>query len=1055
MTNCFELNGKQLIFLDIETSNEQLDFTVDTSELVELWAYNPSTKETFHRFVRISHPLSEFTKRFCKWITQEDIDWWVSPEKAIQDFSSFVWNSSQIILVGHNLEKFDVAVLKKYDNIFGFSKVAYLDTMHLFFLLYPWLASYTVEDLYKNFVNDDYHEQHRALQDSIDEAELFEKCLTYESIKSYYATNWKSLDVLWVIRWKNRTSIKNNTVKWWMENDQAEWITTLGNHIFWERHETLNQIYEFIDIVIWQANTLEYHKLKKWNIFKTFFPKFEFNNLKNSKYNYDQDPLVTTQEEINKIYESVLPEWMSSRISQLQIIQWINEYLNNNQSKKWIGIEAWTGVWKTFSYLIPWLQYVNQNPNYKLFVSTYTKILQNQIMDKDINPIAKHFKNVSYAHLKANSNWIDLNKLPLKSKNHTLYHIILRHRIYRWSYYIDDIHYWIQKYLQNITKLPLSEIIYNPLEVYNKWDLNKDFWFKWHFQHTLHNNNVFVVNHAFIASQFGNYIKDSISGFYEPKETILPFKSIVLYDEWHNVEHVTRDYFTLDYSLDTFRKIEEWIQQNITGGGVIYKYISEIINNANELSSINNPIIKERVTDLEFFCEKFYNRRWDQVSDTSKIKLKNVIDSFSTSILHCLSLAEIKLKNVIDSFSKSNLHRLSLAEIKKLREKYEINEVTFKKQELVEHYFSSKKNDTLSLYMKISYDNVRIISKFIKDLDAKYENILSLIDDNSKKEELSITNYVSRNISLIQKYYEYWCNLVSTRKPSNNNYVISWYVCFNKWLESVTNFWFRCIPINLTSFKPLISDKNIFLSATLLDYSGKQSFIMNEMIWFDNEQKTLFDILPIIKSPFKYNDQRNITYADINSNANIDTIFQEKINITLSKIREYWWRTLILTTNSKIKDQIANQLSDKLSSEWYLIKKHQSGSMSSKSNRQNVEMLRINPKTVLIWSKSYMEWVDVAWDNLQLVILWNLPYLPPTAFLEYMNELPRYRTIDQSRKYVYHFYCSILFRQSIWRLIRSMNDTWEILILDPRINQPSWSFFRHYLDWEELKLVNY
>lgn len=51
-------------------------------------------------------------------------------------------------------------------------------------------------------------------------------------------------------------------------------------------------------------------------------------------------------------------------------------------------IEAPTGVGKSLSYLVPSLMYLDNNPKEKIFISTENKMLQDQLLEKDI-PLAK------------------------------------------------------------------------------------------------------------------------------------------------------------------------------------------------------------------------------------------------------------------------------------------------------------------------------------------------------------------------------------------------------------------------------------------------------------------------------------------------------------------------------------------------------------------------------------------------------------------------------------------------------------------------------------------
>ena len=51
------------IFLDIETTNEHLDFNIDHSTLIEIGLYDPEKGREFQSFFHYGNTLSEFTKR--------------------------------------------------------------------------------------------------------------------------------------------------------------------------------------------------------------------------------------------------------------------------------------------------------------------------------------------------------------------------------------------------------------------------------------------------------------------------------------------------------------------------------------------------------------------------------------------------------------------------------------------------------------------------------------------------------------------------------------------------------------------------------------------------------------------------------------------------------------------------------------------------------------------------------------------------------------------------------------------------------------------------------
>lgn len=125
-----------------------------------------------------------------------------------------------------------------------------------------------------------------------------------------------------------------------------------------------------------------------------------------------------------------------------------------------------------------------------------------------------------------------------------------------------------------------------------------------------------------------------------------------------------------------------------------------------------------------------------------------------------------------------------------------------------------------------------------------------------------------------------------------------------------------------------------------------------------------------------------------------------------------------------------------------MVLKHESWTVNTKGNQQKIKALIDNPRTVLVGSKSYMEGVDIAGDNLSLVLLWKLPFLPPRPWIHYQNNKPVYRR--QHPQFVYHFLCGLVFKQAIGRLIRTEKDTWEVLILDARILDQFGQFFQDF-----------
>jgi ATP-dependent DNA helicase DinG len=112
------------------------------------------------------------------------------------------------------------------------------------------------------------------------------------------------------------------------------------------------------------------------------------------------------------------------RNEQNQMAQAVWQSLNNKQH---LLVEAGTGVGKTLAYLLPTALWIKQTGK-KALVSTYTKILQNQIINKDI-PILKEAlgfskhdkdKEISCAVIYGQDNYVCLRRLD-STLNHGLF----------------------------------------------------------------------------------------------------------------------------------------------------------------------------------------------------------------------------------------------------------------------------------------------------------------------------------------------------------------------------------------------------------------------------------------------------------------------------------------------------------------------------------------------------------------------------------------------------------------------------------------------------------
>lgn len=957
----------KFFFLDIETNSNNIEFDKDNQEIIQIWIFNSESNEKFNRNINIWKPISENIKRLT-WITDNDLKEWVNLETALNDAINFLWDTEETVIVWHNLEDFDLYLLWKNDK--RFLEYKYIDTLHLFLFFYPWLKSYTVQELYKRFINSEYSENHQALQDSIDEYELFTKTMNIDFLSEYYKKNWKDISF-----------VKNLIKKY-----------------DWELNKNCFDV-NFIDNILSNIKLDEYILTKNKMLHKRFFNYNDINLEERSKVL--QQPVLTynkvSTEEIEDFYNSFIKKTKNSvRSEQLAMMKHIKDVLNRDNEN--LFIEAWTWTWKTFWYLLPAIKFVQKNidnKRLKIFIATYTKVLQNQIIEKDAVLLKKEFPDVNIELLKATSEWIALWNTPFKWQ-HSLRDLALWNRLYWWNFYVSDIHYPLQ-----------LKIWSDKLKSYMAWDwedteLDRTYWYRWKLEHQLHTWNIFIINQAFLTTRFNPIIKNKYTWIIENKEK--PpikiddyFEAFLFVDEWHNRESAVREYFTLDYTKKQFDNVINFF--NFSSNFNIVSYVNRHIDSAKtalELES-ESPKNLHTIATLENEIE--------QLEFIKRYLTKRIVSSENKEIFD-------KYNKFLSDFPSSRFYKVACDDITQLRNQwYDTTVAEYDRLSFNDRYKSTYFSDFLSYSFQTINDLYTEIARITKK-ETKYFNML---------------------IYWFVKYFYIWTSLLSN---DDNDYFFDSLVELPETWYEAKNFWFKAIPIHLKRWTQLLNYSlwNVVLSATLFD-KNKESYVLREI--FDKK----FNYAKIQKypAPFDYKNQRNI-YAVNSLDKNVLESHMHKF------IEKYWWRTLILTTTLAEKRRLAKLCKDRYEKDGISVLMHKSWTLDSSTNQKNVQCLRDNPKTILIWSKSYAEWVDVPWDNLKLVVIDRLPFLPPVPFIKFQDNKRK----SKWNNYVYKFLCSINFRQSLWRLIRTKTDSWDILILDRRILESSWQFFRDYIEWENI-----
>jgi Rad3-related DNA helicase len=146
------------------------------------------------------------------------------------------------------------------------------------------------------------------------------------------------------------------------------------------------------------------------------------------------------------------------------------------------------------------------------------------------------------------------------------------------------------------------------------------------------------------------------------------------------------------------------------------------------------------------------------------------------------------------------------------------------------------------------------------------------------------------------------------------------------------------------------------------------------------------------------------------------------------------WNTLVLLTSFAVikKIYVANNLILKKSwinlyaqSIWW-------------SKMKQIIKFKENPNnSILLWTDSFWEWIDIPWWDLKYLIIHKFPFQVPSD--------PIFQARSAFFKDSFSEYsipkAILKLKQWFWRLIRTKSDKWIVILLDDRISSSWWNKF--------------
>lgn len=845
-----------IICFDLETTwtNPKTDKIIEIA-MIKLREDNFEIIDSYNSFINPEIPIPTVISSITN-IFDEDVSLAPKIQEIKQEILDFIWNN---ILLWHNVD-FDINFL--IENWINVERNLKIDTFFIANFLNFRNESLNLEMLCKHY-KIEISWFHRAINDTKATAELFAKMLN--------EFNWYSSEKISLIKYIFDLSSDLNVKIMW----RFLGLDNLQNLSFWD----------FETII-----------LKKVWVFK--IPEI-LNEFKQT----DLDKI--------DILDYFKDLWnLEKRDNQFKMAEKVFESLDKNKK---IVIEAPTWLWKSFAYLIPSIIYA-KNIWEKVYVSTNTKTLQDQLFEKDLKFLkAKLWQYFFYTKLKWKSNYLSLKWF--------FDYILL------WDLEYKDVSFFskISLWLLETDFWELDELSFFPQEYYLKNELTSDrfnfekaknIYLDYEFlekaRKSIDFSDLVIINHSLLFSDLEN------------ENSILWSLQNIIIDEAHNIEDNITEVLKRRYNFKNFVEVLAKIEKILT------------IKDVNKLEFL---VKKDNIFSKLDLVEDFWN---------TYIARKTLADQAYKTVLIWKDFYEEF--DFSDLLKKINLEIIWISDFLKTQENYDFS------REI--------------LYFENVLDVLNVIFK----------------SDNSDS-KIKILNF-SENYWL---YFEY--------------------TVLSPWDYLKNNFWDKISTCVLTS--ATLSINNSF------DYLKN---ILN-LEWFDFLK---------FYSDFDYKSQSTLFIpTDLwnikNSSQSISNFLKEFYEIV-------WWNTLTLFTSFASIKSIYVENSINLKKMWINLLAQSIWWSKTKILNQFLEKPN---ESIILWTDSFWEWVDITWWKLKYLIIYKLPFQVPTD--------PIFQARSKAFKDPFLEYsipkAIIKLKQGFWRLIRSKNDKWIVILLDDRINTSWWNAF--------------
>lgn len=632
-------------------------------------------------------------------------------------------------------------------------------------------------------------------------------------------------------------------------------------------------------------------------------------------------------------------------------------------------IEAGTGTGKSMAYLIPSIYWAIQNKE-KVVISTFTKHLQHQLFEKDLPALKKALGlSFDFAIVKGKNNYICRKRFEENYKG-------LKTLEETGLFSFEDVERLktFDQAAQWILKTKDGDLEELPYEI------------------------VKIIGDDIRASS--DLCLHRKCGFFNTCFVNQAKQKVFTSDLIITNHHFLLAQFSLDFEgipsriLPKFSRIVVDEAHNFKKAAL--SYLEDESSYFGVLKTINrlyNPGKKGKTGEINLLINALKN-----TDSQDSLRIKNFLKEEVIPFL-------LPLKDNLATFLRPIFQNIA--------GKINPKEVNYRLKEKAFLAFQSFKDDYMDLL-----DRVNIISSLSERLLKLIKNLTTEI----KEQNAMLIKGIERNTQKLKEQIEVFQYLFQ-EIPDN----IAVWVNLNRHNENI-GLHKANLEVNDFFKETLFKDEYsvVFTSATLAIQGSFKQF--KEEIGLDGEKETVEKILT---SPFDYSNQVRVMVPSdvpIPKGADFkDSPFIQKSLELIGKIINASQGGVFVLCTSFEQIRLLQEYLRRNSCPYPLL-------IHGEENRSHLmEKFKLSQNSVLLGTDSFWEGVDIRGDALRTVIIFKLPFRPPTdPVTETLYEMAEKRGEHPFMKIAIPE-AVIKFKQGFGRLIRSKQDRGVVIVLDKRI----------------------